>query len=152
MSAYAGNSRSRFAATSLLSVFFPCIPAGQPVLGSSLGGTLLLITPMRLRCVIVNTVELVDLTGMYKTECFERQDLSRLVHHELKSDLIVVIVSINKSPPFSGPIPNPHFLITHACFNMHIPDQSFNVLQANMVSQFVHATVMDPKRKHMDPE
>ncbi|KAL0049057.1 hypothetical protein WJX82_005201 [Trebouxia sp. C0006] len=24
--------------------------------------------------------------------------------------------------------------------------------EANMVSQFVHATVMDPKRKHMDPE
>jgi len=87
----------------------------------------------------------------------ERQDFSctYLAHHELESDfiiIIIVIVIIIKPPPFPAPIPNSHFLITHACFNMHIPDQSFNMLQANMVSQFVHATVMDPKRKHMDPE
>ena len=86
-----------------------------------------------LRCVIVNTVKLADGVEVCKTDCFGRQDLScaYLAHHQLESDFVtnvVIIVTIIKPPPLPGPIPKSHFLIMHMCFNMHVPDQCFDVL------------------------
>ncbi len=47
-------------------------------------------------CVIVNSVELVHFTGMHKTRCSGRQDLSctYLAHHELETVVIIAIMII----------------------------------------------------------
>jgi len=54
------------------------------------------LVSMMLHYVIVKTVVLVGLTGMHKTGCSERQDLSctYLAHHELESVLIIIIIII----------------------------------------------------------
>jgi hypothetical protein len=47
-------------------------------------------------CVTVKSVNLVHFTGMHKTGCAGRQDLSctNLAHHELESVVIIVIIIV----------------------------------------------------------
>ncbi len=50
------------------------------------------LVSMKLHCVIVKTVKLVDLIEMRKTHCFREKHLSHthLAQHELESELIII--------------------------------------------------------------